>query len=105
MTIDSSAIIPAVEVRGVSKSFRPQGAWRAAPRTALDRVDLMVREGEMVAVVGLNGSGKSTLIRVIATLTTPDCGSVRVFGHDAVRESSKVRHLINRVSVDASFFK
>ena len=42
------------------------------------------RDGEMVAIVGLNGSGKSTLLRVLATLTIPDEGSARVFGHDVV---------------------
>jgi ABC-2 type transport system ATP-binding protein len=105
MTIASPYQAPAIELEGVSKSFRPQGMWRAAPRPALDSVDLVVRTGEIVAVVGLNGSGKSTLIRVVATLTTPDRGCVRVFGHDAVRESGLVRRLINRVSVEASFFK
>jgi ABC-2 type transport system ATP-binding protein len=104
MTI-AQPLAPAVQVVGVSKSFRPEGRWRAAPRPALRAVDLLVPRGEIVAVVGLNGSGKSTLIRVLATLTTPDRGSVHVFGHDAVRESGQVRRLINRVSVDASFFK
>jgi len=96
---------PAIEVRGVSKSFRPEGERRGMQKRALDQVDLLMRAGELVAVVGLNGSGKSTLLRVLATLTTPDEGTVRVFGHDAVRESGRVRRLINRVSVEASFFK
>jgi ABC-2 type transport system ATP-binding protein len=55
--------------------------------------------------VGPNGSGKSTLIRILSTLLIPDEGSASVFGHDVVREYSKVRPLINRVSVDAAFFK
>ena len=59
----------------------------------------------MVAIVGLNGSGKSTLLRVLATLTIPDEGSARVFGHDVVSDGHEVRRHVNRVSVEASFFK
>ncbi|HEY6782626.1 MAG TPA: ABC transporter ATP-binding protein, partial [Candidatus Dormibacteraeota bacterium] len=74
-------------------------------RRAVDSVDLRVRDGEMVAIVGLNGSGKSTLLRVLATLTIPDEGSACVFGHDVVSDSREVRRHVNRVSVEASFFK
>jgi ABC-2 type transport system ATP-binding protein len=101
----SASVTLAVEVEGVSKSFRSREGRRLVPHAALDAVNLAVRSGELVALVGLNGSGKSTLIRVIATLTTPDRGRVRVFGHDAQRESRLVRRRINRVSVEASFFK
>ena len=59
----------------------------------------------MVAIVGLNGSGKSTLLRVLATLTIPDEGTARVFGHDVVDDGHEVRRHVNRVSVEASFFK
>ncbi len=50
--------------------------------TALDRVSLTVRPGEMVAVVGPSGSGKSSLLAVAGALTTPDSGTVRVGGRD-----------------------
>ncbi len=79
-----------------------------APRKiirAVDGVSFSVPRGECFGVVGPNGSGKSTLIRIIATLILPDTGRVTVFGHDAVRESLTVRRFINRVSVEASFFK
>jgi len=55
--------------------------------------------------LGPNGSGKSTLIRLIATLLLPDRGDIQVFGHDVVNEPMEVQRLINRVSVEASFFK
>jgi ABC-2 type transport system ATP-binding protein len=53
----------------------------------------------------VNGSGKSTLIRILATLMVPDTGTARVFGHDVVAEAGTVRRHINRVSVEAAFFK
>jgi ABC-2 type transport system ATP-binding protein len=56
-------------------------------------------------VLGQNGSGKSTLVRLLSTLLLVDGGSARVFGHDVVREDGEVRRLVNRVSVEASFFK
>jgi ABC-2 type transport system ATP-binding protein len=72
---------------------------------AVDHVSFEVREGEIFGVLGPNGSGKSTLIRLIATLLLPDEGHLDVFGHDVVQEPMKVQNLINRVSVEASFFK
>jgi len=72
---------------------------------AVDHVSFSVGTGEIFGVLGPNGSGKSTLIRLIATLLLPDQGSIRVFGYDVVRQPREVQRLINRVSVEASFFK
>jgi ABC-2 type transport system ATP-binding protein len=72
---------------------------------AVNRVSFNVREGEIFGVLGPNGSGKSTLIRLMATLLLPDDGDLKVFNHDVVAEPIKVQKLINRVSVEASFFK
>src|SRR5690606_10234122 len=60
---------------------------------------------ECVAILGPNGSGKSTLVRLLSTLLLPDGGTAEIFGHDPVTDSRAVRRLINRVSVEASFFK
>lgn len=72
---------------------------------AVDHVSFEMREGEIFGVLGPNGGGKSTLIRLISTLLLPDSGQIQVFGHDVVRQSMAVQKLINRVSVEASFFK
>src|SRR6185503_9272223 len=56
-------------------------------------------------ILGANGSGKSTLIRLVSGLLTLDQGRVSVFGFDIERDEMEVKRLINRVSVDAAFFK
>jgi ABC-2 type transport system ATP-binding protein len=95
----------AVEVSGLTKQFvRRQGRKRER-LVALHGVSFTIARGECVAVLGQNGSGKSTLVRVLSTLLLHDGGSARVFGHDVVREADAVRRLVNRVSVEASFFK
>ncbi len=72
---------------------------------AVNNVSLEVQEGEIFGVLGPNGSGKSTLIRLMATLLLPDGGNLNIFGHDVVADPLEVQRLINRVSVEASFFK
>jgi ABC-2 type transport system ATP-binding protein len=72
---------------------------------AVDHVTFEVQPGEIFGVLGPNGSGKSTLIRLMSTLLLPDDGAIEVFGHDVVQEPMEVQRLINRVSVEASFFK
>lgn len=80
---------------------------RARPTAvqAVSAVNFEVARGEIFGILGPNGSGKSTLVRLIATLLLPDAGSVKVFGNDVVTDRLAVRRLINRVSVEASFFK
>ena len=100
----------AVEVAGVSKRFARSRRWFARrterkDRLALDQVSLQVESGRITGILGANGSGKSTLIRVLATLLIPDAGSASVFGFDVVSQAAAVRRHINRVSVEASFFK
>ena len=96
----------AIEARALRKEFvrkdRRQGRRRVA---ALADVSLEVARGECVAILGQNGSGKSTVVRLLSTLLLPDGGEARVFGYDVVRRDKDVRRLVNRVSVEASFFK
>ena len=92
----------ALELNGIQKRFKKK---RNEYANALRDVSLTVGRGEVVGILGPNGSGKSTLVRVVSTLTLPDEGSVRIFGIDAIAQPRIVQRYINRVSVEASFFK
>src|SRR4051794_9614397 len=100
---------PAVEVVDLTKEFRRRDrkAGRFARRSmpALKNVTFTIERGECVAILGQNGSGKSTLVRLLSTLLINDGGEARIFGHDAFKDTRAVRKLVNRVSVEASFFK
>jgi ABC-2 type transport system ATP-binding protein len=102
--------VPAVEVKNLRKEFRRRDrtAGRFARRRrmpALKDVTFTIARGECVAILGQNGSGKSTLVRLLSTLLIDDGGEARIFGHDAFNDTKIIRQLVNRVSVEASFFK
>lgn len=106
--------VPAIELCGVRKAFRRREReagtpfWKLAAakdKMALHELDLMVPPGGVTGILGPNGSGKSTLIRILGTLLTPDVGRARVFGWDVVTQALHVRRHVNRVSVEAAFFK
>jgi ABC-2 type transport system ATP-binding protein len=102
-------LVSAVEVHELRKVFkvpdRKRGRFGRKTRVALDGVSFTIGRGETVAILGQNGSGKSTLVRLLSTLLLPDGGSAAIFGNDVVSDARAVRRLVNRVSVEASFFK
>jgi len=79
-----------IEIRDLTRSF--------GPRVALAGVNLAVAAGECVTVVGPNGAGKTTLLRILATLTRPTSGMVRIAGLDAVRAGTEVRRKVGFLS-------
>jgi ABC-2 type transport system ATP-binding protein len=103
----------AIQLQGVTKAFRRREREAGAPwwrrewkdKVALHELDLIVQAGGVTGILGPNGSGKSTLIRILGTLLTPDAGHAMVFGWDVVSEPLSVRRHVNRVSVEAAFFK
>ena len=95
--------VPALAVEHLTKRFVV--GRKKKPVVAVNDITLQIRRGEIYGVLGANGSGKSTLIRLMSTLLTLDEGRVEVFGYDIVRDEMAVKRLINRVSVDAAFFK
>ncbi len=95
--------LPALLLEHVGKTFVV--GRKRKPVEAVHDVSMRVERGEIYGVLGANGSGKSTLIRLVSTLLTLDMGRAEIFGHDVEREEMAVKRLINRVSVDAAFFK
>jgi putative ABC transport system ATP-binding protein len=75
---------PVLELRTVSKSYPGD-----PPLEVLHDVDLSIRAGELVAIVGPSGSGKSTLLHIIGTLDRPTWGQVLIAGHDAAQLSDR----------------
>ncbi|MBI4300779.1 MAG: ABC transporter ATP-binding protein, partial [Chloroflexi bacterium] len=80
----------AIECRALSKSF--------GSKPVLRRIDLMVEEGERLVVFGPNGAGKTTLMKVLATLTSPSGGGVRLAGLDLREDAALIRRQIGVVS-------
>jgi ABC-2 type transport system ATP-binding protein len=101
--LDGRSESPALLVDDVTKSFNV--GRKRPPVLAIDHVSMRLGRGQIHGILGANGSGKSTLIRLVSGLLTLDTGRVEVFGHDIAREEMAVKRLINRVSVDAAFFK
>ena len=97
------APVPALLIEGVTKRFTV--GRKRKPVAAITDVSLRLERGDIHGILGANGSGKSTLIRLISGLLTLDEGRVEVFAHDIERDEMAVKRLINRVSVDAAFFK
>ncbi len=85
MGVDSC---PAIEISGVSKSYPKKAAYDFFSSGKKDRVQILqdinltVRQGDALVLMGPNGSGKTTLLKLISSLVLPDQGTVRLFGKD-----------------------
>jgi len=77
---------PAIEVRDLVKRYRK------GTTNAVDGVTFDVEPGQFFALLGPNGAGKTTTIAILTTTLTPTSGTVRICGHDVVREASMVRN-------------
>jgi ABC-2 type transport system ATP-binding protein len=83
-----------IEADGLTKNF--------GKVQALSELSLTLPPGEPVAILGPNGAGKTTFIRMVATLLTPDRGTLRVGGHDVVEDSMAVRRMIGLAGQSAA---
>ncbi len=97
--------VPALRIEHLTKRFMVGSRRKRKSVVAVNDVSLLIERGEIYGLLGANGSGKSTFIRLVSTLLTVEEGKVEVFGHDIIRDEMAVKRLINRVSVDAAFFK
>lgn len=71
---------------------------RFGPKVVLRNLDFHVEEGEFVALLGPNGAGKTTLLRILASLSRPTLGHVRIAGFDLPHQSAAVRRRLGVVS-------
>ncbi|HYU02884.1 MAG TPA: ABC transporter ATP-binding protein, partial [Jatrophihabitantaceae bacterium] len=83
-----------VTVRGLRKSYRG--------RAVVDGLDLAVREGEVVGLLGANGAGKTTTVECIQGLRRPDNGVLRVLGYDPTTQAGELRLLIGSQLQDSA---
>jgi oligopeptide transport system ATP-binding protein len=93
---------PLLEVRGLRKYFSVGSGWMGASQSvrAVDGVDLEVREGETVGLVGESGCGKSTLGRLVLRLIEADEGEIRFRGQDVLGASrSQLRALRREMQI------
>jgi lipoprotein-releasing system ATP-binding protein len=93
--VSSEIQSPALELRGVRRVFRQAGT----ELVVLNEIDLVLRPGEIVALVGPSGAGKSTMLHVAGLLERPDGGTVLIAGEDCSRLNDERRTLLRRSEI------
>jgi ABC-2 type transport system ATP-binding protein len=83
-----------VVASGICKSFGDQ--------VVLDRVDLAVETGSVLALLGPNGAGKTTMVRILATLVRPDSGTALIGGHDLLADPIGVKRAVSLTGQQAA---
>lgn len=81
---------PYLQIQGLKKSYSLKPVLRG--------INLDIYRGERMALLGANGAGKTTLLRILAGLTRPGAGTIRVNGLDIVRDAQQARHLMGFVA-------
>jgi ABC-2 type transport system ATP-binding protein len=76
----------AIEIKGLTKRY--------GDLTAVNSLDLTVRQGELFALLGVNGAGKTTTIKMLSCLTRPDGGDALLLGKSVIREAEEVKKLL-----------
>jgi ABC-2 type transport system ATP-binding protein len=81
----------AVETHNLTKVFKK---WGDLGTVAVDGVNLSVPAGSILAILGPNGAGKTTLLRILAGLSLPSSGDVKICGLDVIHEDDRVRGIV-----------
>ena len=93
--------MPAISFQAVSKSYAARQSGGSL--LAVDRVSLDIEQGEFFGLLGPNGAGKTTLISMLAGLSRPTAGHVRVLGHDVQQDFAAARRLVGMVPQELVF--
>lgn len=86
-----------IEISGLVKKF--------GDLTAVNNIDLGVKEGEIFGLLGPNGAGKSTTLNTIVGLIKPNQGSIQMFGKDFAKHAKEIKGKIGYVPQDLAFFE
>ncbi|SES70540.1 ABC-2 type transport system ATP-binding protein [Methanococcoides vulcani] len=70
----------------------------------LKGIDLDIRKGEFVAILGSNGAGKTTLVKIMSTLSSPSEGVVEISGHNVADDPASVRSMIGVISHETHLY-
>lgn len=82
----------AIEIFNLTKIYEMKGKQKSI--TALNNINLKIKDGEILGLLGPNGAGKTTLVSILATLLQPTSGYATIFGRDILIESWYVRENI-----------
>jgi ABC-2 type transport system ATP-binding protein len=88
---------PVIMLQGVTKSYRNC--------VAVDHLDLDVREGEILGIIGHNGAGKTTILKMITGLIRPTEGSIEIMGMDIAREGTRIKSFIGYLPEESPFYE
>jgi ABC-2 type transport system ATP-binding protein len=101
----------AIEVKNLKKTFKRRRTVKEAflgrhsTVTALEDLNLQIRDGEIFGLLGPNGAGKTTLIKVLSSLVLPASGQALVYGFDVIKDVKSIRSVIGLIHSDErSFF-
>ena len=76
-----------IETRNLTKKFKE--------KTAVDGVNLHIKDGELFALLGVNGAGKTTTIKMLSAILLPTDGSITIEGMDMRKEPNKIKEILN----------
>ncbi len=86
-----------IEIANLSKKF--------GKVTALDGIDLKIKEGELFGIVGPNGAGKSTIVRILCGALRPSTGTIRVNGYDILHDPITVKSSIGYLPEEPNLYE
>ena len=93
----------AIETSDLTKIFKPARnilnfkSPQSKTITAINKLNLRIKKGEIFAVLGPNGAGKTTLIKIMCSLITPSSGTALIHGYDVVKDETKIKSLAGLV--------
>ncbi len=80
-------MINAIEINNLTKTY--------GDKTAINNINLYIKEGELFGLLGVNGAGKTTLLKILSCISKADSGKISIYGKDIIKDKSEVKKIIN----------